>query len=55
MILPLLGLLIGALIGVLRAKSKSGKPADLVHWGIVFGIIGALIGLIALIAISRLS
>ncbi len=53
MIFPLSGLVIGALIGVMRARMRGGKPADLVQWGLVFAILFGLIGLFVLIFIER--
>ncbi len=53
MIYPLSGLVIGALIGGLRAKRQGGKTLDLLQWAGVFGIIGAMIGLFWLIFIER--
>ena len=54
MILPLGGLLIGALLGAFRARSKGGKAADLAQWAAVFGMIGGVIGMFALIIITRM-
>lgn len=53
MILPLGGLLLGALLGVLRAKSKKGTGLDQLQWGAVFALIFGLIGLFILIMIER--
>jgi len=53
MIFPLTGLAIGALLGVLRARSKGGKALDLLQWGAVGAIICGLIGLFVLIYIER--
>ena len=53
MIYPLTGLLIGAIVGALRARSRGGKPADMVQWGLAFAILFGLIGLFVLIFIER--
>ena len=53
MIFPLSGMLIGAIIGALRAKSKGGKAKDMLQWGAVFAIIFGLIGLFILIFLQR--
>ena len=53
MIFPLSGLLIGAILGALRAKSKGGKGKDMLQWGAVFAIIFGLIGLFILIFLQR--
>jgi hypothetical protein len=53
MIYPLSGLLIGVLIGGARAKIRGGKTLDLLQWGAVFGIIGAMFGLFVLIYLER--
>lgn len=53
MIFPLSGLLIGAIIGALRARAKGGKGKDMLQWGAVFAIIFGLIGLFVLIFLQR--
>lgn len=53
MIFPLSGLLIGAIVGAMRAKSKGGKGKDMAQWGAVFAIIFGLIGLFLLIFLQR--
>jgi len=53
MIFPLGGLILGAIIGVLRAKAKGGTRLDLLQWGAVFALIFGLIGLFVLIMIER--
>lgn len=53
MIFPLAGILIGALTGLMRARSKGGNGKDKAHWAIVFGIIGGLLGLFVLIYLER--
>ena len=53
MSLPLAGIVIGALLGAFKAKSKGGKPADMAQWGAVFAMIFGIIGLFILIIITR--
>lgn len=54
MILPLSGLFLGAVLGALRAKQRGGKPADMAQWGAVFAMIGGVIGMFALVIITRM-
>lgn len=53
MILPLAGIVIGALLGAFKAKSKGGKPADMAQWGAVFAMIFGIIGLFITVIITR--
>ncbi len=53
MIYPLAGLLIGAILGAVRAKMRGGKVLDMLQWGAVFAMIFGLIGLFALVFIER--
>ncbi|SHG65915.1 hypothetical protein SAMN05444003_0363 [Cognatiyoonia sediminum] len=53
MIYPLAGLLIGAIVGAVRAKMRGGKVLDMLQWGAVFAMIFGLIGLFALVFIER--
>lgn len=53
MIFPLAGLLIGALIGVIRARKRGGTTLDLLQWGAVSAIAFGLLGLFALVIIER--
>ena len=48
MIFPLAGLLIGAILGALRAKMRGGTTFDLLQWGAVFAMGFGLIGLFIL-------
>ena len=54
MIYPLGGLLFGALLGAYRAKSRGGNTADLAQWATVFALIFGVIGLFAMIIITRM-
>ncbi|MBM1219136.1 hypothetical protein JQU17_02920 [Ponticoccus sp. SC2-23] len=53
MIYPLGGLLIGAILGAIRAKMNGGKGLDIAQWSAVFAIIFGLVGLFVLIFIER--
>ena len=53
MIYPLIGLILGALLGLFRAKRKGGNKLDMLQWATVYAIIFALVGLFVLIIIER--
>jgi hypothetical protein len=53
MILPLGGMVIGAILGAVMAKVKGGKTLDLLQWAAVLGMICGLIGLFVLVFIER--
>lgn len=53
MIIPLLGILFGALFGAISARRRQGKPLDLLQWAAVAGMIGGVIGLFILVYIER--
>ena len=53
MILPLIGLLIGAAIGALSARRREGKPADMAQWAAVGAMIGGVVGLFVLVFVER--
>lgn len=53
MIFPLLGMLIGAIFGVIMAKRRGGVTLDLVQWGVVNAIIFGVIGMLILVIIER--
>ena len=53
MIYPLSGLLIGALLGALGARQRSGKRLDLFQWAAVGAIMGGIVGLFVLVFIER--
>jgi hypothetical protein len=48
------GLLIGALWGGATARRRGGNRLDVAQYAAVGGIVGALLGLIATIAIGRM-
>ena len=54
MIFPLVGMLLGALVGAYRAKSRGGKLFDLLQWGAVFAILFGIIGVFVLIIVDRI-
>lgn len=53
MIFPLGGLLLGAILGALRARARGDKLADILQWAAVHAMIFGLAGLFALIVIER--
>ena len=53
MIYPLAGIVIGAIVGAVRAKMRGGKTLDMLQWAAVFAMIFGLIGLFALVFIER--
>lgn len=53
MILPLAGLVLGAAFGAWRARARGGNRLDVLQWAAVAGMIGGVIGLFALVLISR--
>jgi cation transporter-like permease len=53
MIYPLSGLVLGAIVGAFRARSRGGKPADMVQWAIVHALILGLAGLFAAVILTR--
>lgn len=53
MILPLGGLVLGALLGAFAAKRRGGKPADLAQWAAVWALILGIIGMVVMIVLDR--
>ncbi|MCK0094282.1 hypothetical protein MWU60_01760 [Yoonia sp. F2084L] len=51
--IPLSGLIIGAIFGAWRAKARGGKGKDMLQWGAVFAIIFGVIGIFILIFLQR--
>lgn len=47
--------LIGAVLGGLKAKKRGGAVADIAQYAAIYAIIFTLVGLLATIAIHRLS
>jgi hypothetical protein len=52
--LPILTATAGALLGALFARRKGGKGFDMAQYAAVWAIIGGLLGLLALILLTRL-
>jgi hypothetical protein len=48
------GLLVGAASGAVTARKRGGNRLDMAQYAAVWGIIGALLGLIATIFIQRM-
>lgn len=48
------GLLGGATWGAVKARKRGGNRLDMAQYAAVWGIIGALLGLIATIAVERM-
>ena len=53
MILPLGGIVLGALMGAIRARMRGGKVADMLQWGAAFAVIFGVVGLFILVFIQR--
>ncbi len=53
MIYPLGGLLLGAILGAIRARMRGGKMLDMLQWGAAFGLIFGVIGVFVLVMIQR--
>lgn len=53
MIIPLTGLLIGALFGAFRANARGGNRLDMLQWAAAFGIFFFLIGMFILVFLER--
>ena len=52
--LPILTAVAGAIAGAVTARRKEGTGFDMAQWAAVWGIIGGLLGLVALIVLARL-
>ncbi|WP_375254658.1 hypothetical protein [Yoonia sp.] len=53
MIFIVSGMVIGAILGAMRAKARGGKRLDMLQWGAVFAILFGLIALFVMILLSR--
>jgi len=53
MIFPLGGIIIGALIGAIRAKKRGGTVMDMLQWGTAFAVMLGIVGLFVLVFIQR--
>lgn len=52
--LVLVGLILGAIIGAMTAKRRGGNRLDLLQYGAVFALIGAVIGLFVTVGVERM-
>jgi len=50
----LLSILIGVTLGVMKARRKNGSRLDILQYGAVYGIIFAILGLVATVVIERM-
>ncbi len=53
MIYPLVGLVLGLVIGAWRAKSRGGTRADMAQWAVAHGLGLAMVGLFLLVIVDR--
>ena len=53
MIIPVLGILFGAIIGAFMAKRKGGNTLDVLQWAAVWALILGAISLFIMIGIDR--
>lgn len=53
MIIPFAGLLIGAVLGAIRAARQKGSLADMIQWALVHAMIFGVIGLFVMIGVER--
>lgn len=53
MIYPLGGLVLGALLGAVRARMRGGKGLDMLQWGAAFALIFGIIGVFILVFMMR--
>ncbi|NIY73114.1 hypothetical protein HCZ30_11805 [Marivivens donghaensis] len=53
MIYPLAGIVLGIIVGAVRAKMRGGKVLDMIQWAAVFAMIFGIIGLFIVIGIDR--
>ncbi|MCB1405068.1 MAG: hypothetical protein KDK01_02105 [Rhodobacteraceae bacterium] len=48
------GLLIGAIWGVIYVRRRNGRGFDIAQYAAVWGLIGAILGVVATIGVERL-
>lgn len=53
MLIPIFGLLFGAIIGGFRAKRRGGSMLDILQWAAVYALILGTIALFIMIGIDR--
>jgi hypothetical protein len=51
--MPLVGFVLGALLGALRARRRGGNRLDMAQYAAVFGIAFALLGVVVTVIIGR--
>ncbi|WP_308916983.1 apolipoprotein acyltransferase [Jannaschia sp. LMIT008] len=51
--LPILTAIVGAVLGGLVARRRKGNGFDIAQWAAVWGIIGGLLGVVAIIVLTR--
>jgi hypothetical protein len=52
--LPILSAILGAGLGALHVRRRNGTGFDVAHYAAVWGVIGGVLGLFALILLARL-
>lgn len=55
MILPIAGLILGAIAGALAARRRGGTRADIAQWAAVWGIGLGLAGIVVTVLLLRLT
>ncbi len=53
MIFPLTGLLIGVILGAVRAQARGGNTLDMMQWATVYGLVFFVLGMFVLVFIER--
>ena len=53
MLIPIFGLIFGAIIGGFRAKRRGGSTLDILQWAAVYALILGTIALFIMIGIDR--
>ena len=53
MLIPIFGLLFGAIIGGFRAKRRGGSTLDILQWAAVYALILGTVALFIMIGIDR--
>jgi hypothetical protein len=49
------GLGLGALLGAVQARRRSGKALDLLHHAAAYGIAGGLLGMVVTVVLARMA
>ncbi len=53
MIIPFGALVLGLLLGAVRARLRGGKVKDILQWALVYAILFAVVGLFVMIYLDR--